>query len=145
MFSGVEGTFARSRLRTFRRPSATALMGRSSVSSRATHHDALHGGRRWPSRLLRGLALVPLVFHFTVAVLLLGLSYRYYYVNEDGEAGIYGNAVGIWVLGSAVIWIVAAAVLVGLWRWRHNVVVWAVPPAWFMSTTAWHDYVVRNF
>jgi hypothetical protein len=107
--------------------------------------------RRWPTRLWWGVAAVPLLLHCTLAVLLLADSYRYYYVNEDGEAGIYGDALGHWVLGSLGIWIIAAAVLVGLWWCRRTVFRWLVlllmllvPVVWYVSTSAFHGLVVRS-
>lgn len=75
--------------------------------------------------VLRGVAAVPLLAHFTVVLFLLVHSYHYhyYYVNEDGEAGLTGDRVIIWMVGSALIWILAAALLLVFWRRRDYLVV----------------------
>ena len=100
--------------------------------------------RRVSPRLLRVVGTVPLLVHFTVAPVLLALSYHYYYVNEDGEAGLQGDRVLMWIIGSALIWVLAAALLLVFWRRRNYLVAWLVPPAWFASSSVLHEYLVRE-
>lgn len=92
---------------------------------------------------MRAVGTVPLLVHFTIAPLLLALSYHYYYVNEDGEAGLQGDRVLMWIIGSALIWIFAAALLLVFWRRRDHLVIWLAPPAWFVSSELLHEYLVR--
>jgi hypothetical protein len=91
---------------------------------------------------MRVVGTVPLLVQFTVAPALLALGYRYYYLNEDGEAGLQGDQLTIWTIGSALIWLFAAALLVVLWRRRNHLVAWLVPPAWFVSSEQLHEYLV---
>jgi hypothetical protein len=94
---------------------------------------------------LRTLLTIPVLFHFTVALWLLAGSYYFYFFEEDHGEVPPDDRLRIWAVGSALLWISAAVLLVIGWKRRDYLVVWLTPVAWFGATYVLHEACANWF